>query len=74
MNLSMCVTHTALAVIDNIAFLSGRNKEKNKSFTFTGDEFFRSLSVAPRLATSNIRDVFLKLLQTAPIELMFGGV
>ena len=65
---------TALGVIGNIAFLLGRNKEKIISFTFTGDEFTRSLPVAPRLSPSNNRNVFLRLLQTALIELTSGGV
>ena len=65
---------TALAVIGNIAFPSGRNKGKIISFTFTGDEFTRSPPVAPRLPSSNVRNVFPRLLQTARIELMFGGV
>ena len=63
-----------LAVIGNIAFHSGRNKGKIISFTFTGDEFTRSPPVAPRLPSSNLRNVFPRLSQTAPIELMFGGV
>ena len=33
---------TALAVIGNIAFPSGRNKGKITSFTFTGDELTQS--------------------------------
>ena len=64
---------TALAVNGNIAFPSGGNKGKIISFTFTGDEFTRSPPVAPRLSTSNDRNVSPRLSQTAPIELMFGG-
>ena len=68
------LAQTAFAVISNIAFPSGRNKGKIISFTFTGDEFTRSPPVAPRLPSSNLRNVFPRLSQTAPIELMFGGV
>ena len=68
------VSQTALAVIGNIAFPSGRNKEKIISFTFTGDKFTRSSPVEPRLWTNNLKNVFRRLWQTAPIELMFGKV
>ena len=67
-------SQTALGVIGNIAFPLGENKGKNLSFTFTGDEFNQSPPVAPRLSTNNDRNVLLRLSQTAPIELMFGGV
>ena len=49
---------TSIAVMGNIAFPSGRNKGNIISFTFTGDEFTRSPSVAPRLPSSNLRNVF----------------
>ena len=64
----------SLAVIGIIAFPSGRNKGKIISFTFTGDEFTRSPPVVPRLPSRNVRNVFLSLSQSAPIELMFGAV
>ena len=60
----------AIAVIGDIAIPSGMNKGMIITFTFTGDEFTRSLPVAP----SYIRIVFSRLSKTAPIELMFGGV
>ena len=63
-----------VGVIGNIAFPLGRNIGKIISFTFFGDEFNLSPPVAPRLLTSNDRNVFLRLSQAAPIELMFGGV
>ena len=70
-----CVSpQTALGVIGNIAFPSGRNKGKIISFTITRDEFNRSPPVGSRLSTSNNRNVFPRLSQTAPIELMFGRV
>ena len=62
-------SQTALAVIGNIAFHSARNKGKIISFTFTGDEFTQSPP-----ATSNVKNVFPRQLQTAPIELIFCGV
>ena len=70
----MDISQTALGVIGNIAFPSGRNKGKLISFTFTGDDFNRRPPVAPRLLTSNDKNVFPRLSQTAPIELMFDGV
>ena len=72
--LQLSAAQTALAVIGNIAFPSGRNNGKIISSPFTGDEFTRSPPVAPRLPRSNVRNVFPRLSQTAPIELMFGGV
>ena len=69
------MSQTALGVIGNIAFPLGRKKGKIISFTFTGDKFKQSPPVAPRLPSSyNDRNVFRRLSQTAPIELMFGGV
>ena len=56
-NAPVYIAQTALAVIGNIAFPSGRNKGKIVSFTFTVDEFTRSPPIAPRLLTSNIRNV-----------------
>ena len=70
----MLSTTGFLSCIGNIVFPSGRNKGKIISFTFTGDEFTRSLPVAPRLPSRNVRNVFPSLLQSAPIELMFCGV
>ena len=66
--------HTALAVIGNIAFPLGRNKGNILSSSFTGDEFTPSPPVAPRLPTNNVRNAFSRLSQTAPIEIIFGGV
>ena len=51
-----------------------QEQRKDYNFTFTGDEFTRSPPVATRLSTSNSRNVFPSLSQTAPIELMFGRV
>ena len=61
------IAQPALGVIGNIAFPLRRTKGKIISSPFTGDEFTRSLPVAPRLPTSDVRNVF-------PIELIFGGV
>ena len=49
-------------------------KGKFISSPFTRDEFTRSPPVAPRLLTSDVRNDFLRLLQTAPFELIFGRV
>ena len=64
---------TALGVIGNIEFPSG-GKDYKLYLHVTRDEFNGSPPVAPRLLTSNNRNVFPRLSQTAPIELMFGRV
>ena len=61
---------SALAVIGNIALSLSKNKGKIINSPFTGDEFTQ----AQKLPTSDVRDVFPKLSQTALIELIFGGV
>ena len=37
------------------------------------DEFTRSPTVGQGLSTSDVRDVVLRVLQTSPIELIFGS-
>ena len=71
---ALSVATLRLAVIGNIAFSSSKKKGKIINSPFTGDEFTRSPSVAQKLPKSDVREIFQRLLQTAPIELIFGGV